>query len=103
MLPSPTAEPMAAKMNAVRPEKAPRSALGATAPADGDVALMEASGELRRRGRRVQGADDGDGPGKCAPRGRRRRRSPGGDRGPQGWAVRAGRADAGSPQSTVGK
>ena len=37
MLPRPTAEPIAAKMNAERPEKAPRSAVAVCAGASGVV------------------------------------------------------------------
>src|SRR5699024_7339311 len=95
MLPSPTAEPMAAKMNAVRPEKAPRSALGATAPADGDVALMEGLRGTAPQGTARAGGRRRGRPGEvCAARtaatavaGRRPRA--GGVGGP-GWACRCG-------------
>src|SRR5699024_8584997 len=65
MLPRPTAEPMAAKMNAVRPEKAPRSALRAAVPAEEDVALMKSLRGAAPRGAARGRADDDDGPGKA--------------------------------------
>src|SRR5690606_37442 len=102
MLPRPTAEPMAAKMKAVRPRNAPRSALWMAAPADGVGALTMSL--------RVSCAGHGAG-----ERGRRRRR-PGEDAPPEGTTARRpretaldrrdGRSDArrgaGSPRGTVG-
>src|SRR5690606_25208590 len=73
MLPRPTAEPMAAKMNAVRAAKAPRSARGAAWAGDGDGALMGVASEGLRRGERRRGGRGTGGRARRSVRGSRDR------------------------------